>query len=80
MTAKIAAARKMKETGEPNDLISRLESDSRFGITKAELESLIDPIAFTGCAKEQTEDFLATVKAILDENKSEIPTGAEVRV
>ena len=76
----VAAARKMKETGEPNDLISRLESDSRFGITKAELESLIDPIAFTGCAKEQTEDFLATVKAILDENKSEIPTGAEVRV
>ena len=49
----------MKLEGGGNDLLDRIAADDRFPMNRSELESLLDVHKFTGCAKEQTETFLA---------------------
>ena len=65
----VETARQIKLYGGKNDLIYRILSDELFNIDKEELESLISAEGFTGRAKEQTEEFLAGVKIILEENR-----------
>ncbi len=55
----VAAAKKAKTTGEPNDLLERIAADSVFALTDAELNELTDPALFTGCAAYQTEKFIS---------------------
>lgn len=80
-THSMAAARKVKEEGAANDLIERIAGDSAFGMTMEELQSLMQPENFIGCAKEQTTEYLNTVVAqILEDNKDVIGLKAEINV
>ncbi len=75
----IAAAKAVKAEGAPNDLIARITADRRFGLTEGELVALLDPVKYTGFAREQTEEYVAKVRAVLD--KYDFPdTAGEVRV
>lgn len=62
----VAAGRAIKSEGAQNDLIARIAADSRFGLTESELAELLDPEKYTGFAREQTEEFVAKVRAMLD--------------
>lgn len=75
------AAKKVKEEGNRNDLIERIAADSAFGMSREQLQSLMKPENFIGCAKEQTEEYLNTVvKKILHENKDLLGLEAEINV
>lgn len=54
----VAAAERVKEHGESNDLIERIAGDAEFGMARAEIESMLDPARFTGRAAEQVTLFL----------------------
>ncbi|MCL2078943.1 MAG: adenylosuccinate lyase [Oscillospiraceae bacterium] len=64
------AARKIKEEGEENDLITRIQNDAAFGLTADEIDGLLRFENYTGRAKEQTEEFLSELRAILDTHKN----------
>ncbi|MEO1085303.1 MAG: adenylosuccinate lyase, partial [Acidobacteriota bacterium] len=49
------------ERGEPNPLIESIAGDSAFRASREEIESWLDPQAFTGRSAEQVEDFLGEV-------------------
>jgi len=53
-----AAAAKVKLEGGECDLIDRIAEDSRFGMTKAELEELLSPEKFIGRCPSQVEEFI----------------------
>ena len=75
----VAVAKRMKLEGGGNDLLDRIAADDRFPMNRSELESLLDVHKFTGCAKEQTEAFLAEfVRPVLEEYKDLL--GAEVSI
>ena len=54
----VAAGKEVKLNGSSNDLLERILADPIFGLTRAELQKLVDPHAFTGMAVHQTETFL----------------------
>jgi adenylosuccinate lyase len=54
----IAAGEVVKERGEQNDLADRIAADPAFGISRDELEAMLDPVRFTGRAAEQVDSFL----------------------
>ena len=49
------------EQGAPNPLIDSIVEDSDFRLSREEVESCIDPQAFTGRSEQQVEDFLGEV-------------------
>ena len=53
-----SAGKEVKLNGGSNDLLERILADPIFGLTRAELNKLVDPHAFTGMAVHQTETFL----------------------
>jgi adenylosuccinate lyase len=55
--AMVAAAR-IKDAGENNDLIERIAADPAFGLSRAELDALLDPALHVGRAPEQVDAFL----------------------
>ena len=57
-THSMEAARRVKQGDGVNDLLERILADPIFGLTRAELNKLVDPHAFTGMAVHQTETFL----------------------
>ena len=65
----VEAAKRIKQDGCDNDLISRILADKTFNITQNEMNVLIHAEQFTGRAKEQTEEFLSEIKLLLDNNK-----------
>ena len=54
----VAAGKEVKLNGGSNDLLERILADPIFGLTRDELDKLVDPHAFTGMAVHQTETFL----------------------
>jgi adenylosuccinate lyase len=54
----IAAAKRMKEEGADADLLERIADDDAFGLGRAELEEMVDPMRFVGRAPEQVARFL----------------------
>lgn len=54
----VAAGKAVKLGGGSNDLLERILADPIFGLTRDELQKLVDPHAFTGMAVHQTETFL----------------------
>ena len=54
----VAAGKAVKLNGGSNDLLARILADPTFGLTRDELDKLVDPHAFTGMAVHQTETFL----------------------
>ncbi|WP_289688159.1 adenylosuccinate lyase [Faecalibaculum rodentium] len=75
------AARQVKEFGRPNDLVDRIASDPRFGLTREQILESMEPSRFVGRAPEQTETFFREfVDPILDANKEALNMTAEISV
>ena len=75
----MAAAERVKLHGGENDLLERILADGAFGLSREELDGLLDPAAFTGMAAEQCAEFLDTrVRPVLDAN-GDVPR-AEARI
>ena len=53
------ASRRMKEEGEPCDLLDRLAADPAFGMTREQLEGVLDPKLYIGRCPEQVDEFLS---------------------
>ena len=53
------AARQVKIEGKKNDLIERIASDTTFGLSREELNELLDAKTFIGRAPEQVQEFVA---------------------
>ncbi|HEX6694761.1 MAG TPA: adenylosuccinate lyase [Longimicrobiales bacterium] len=54
----IAAAERVKEHGERNDLVDRIAGDTAFNMPRAALDALLDPMRHTGRAAQQVDRFL----------------------
>ena len=74
----VVAAKEIKLHGGENDLIARIAADPAFGTTAEELNSLLRAENFTGRATEQTKEFLAEVRPVLEENKALL--GMEIKI
>ena len=75
-----AAAAAVKQEGKQNDLIERIAADASFGLSRAEIDSLLDPKLFTGRSAEQVTEFLQeTVRPLLAAYDS-LPQAGELRV
>ena len=57
----IAAGRRVKEEGLDNDLIERIASDPRFGLSRDEIVTNLDPKNYTGRSEHQVEEFIRDV-------------------
>ena len=77
----VKAAEQVKAFGKDNDLIERIKADESFGLTEAEMESLLDPVKFTGMAEYQCEKFITeTVQPLLERNKQRVNVAAQINV
>ncbi len=77
----VACTKQIKLCGAENDLLERILADERFGLTSEELEELIRPETFTGCAEEQTREFLENeVYPIIEKYSSELGVDAKINV
>ena len=65
----MAATARMKE-GEPCDLLDRLAADPAFGMTRAELDAVMEPSLYIGRCKEQAEQLLAEYAPLLADAKT----------
>lgn len=57
----IAAGKRVKEEGLDNDLIERVASDPRFGLSRDEIVTNLDPKNYTGRSERQVEEFIRDV-------------------
>ena len=77
----LAAARVVKEEGGENDLIDRICADPAFGLSREEVDGLLDPAKFTGRAPQQTEEFnTRLIKPILEANADLLGERAQLSV
>lgn len=80
-THSMAAGRVVKEEGKPNDLLERIANDPAFNMTMENLNAIMDPKNFVGCAPAQTEDFINNVVAPrLEENKELLGITAQINI
>ena len=77
----MAAGRVVKVEGKENDLLERIAADPAFGMTKEQLDAIMEPKNFVGRAPEQTDEFIKeVVNPILEENKDILGMKAEINV
>lgn len=61
------AGKKVKVEGLENDLIERIAADKAFGVSIEDLEKILEPSNYIGCASMQVDDFLdEVVRPILE--------------
>ena len=65
----VAAGKAIKQEGASNDLLDRIAADPVFALSRAELDEIIADSCFTGMAVEQTEDYVAQVRRLLEDNR-----------
>ena len=65
----VAAGLAVKQEGAENDLLERIAADPIFGLTREEIQDIISEGRFTGMAEEQTEEYLKTVRDVLEANR-----------
>lgn len=71
----------VKQEGKDNDLVDRIAADPAFGMSKEEIEALLEPKNFVGRAPEQTQEFIKeVVSPILDAHKDVLGMRAEITV
>jgi adenylosuccinate lyase len=75
----VAAAERVKDHGERNDLIARITGDREFGMTHDEIEGMLDPARFTGRAAEQVDIFLRNEVEPVLKNHTEVDMVPELR-
>ncbi len=77
----VAVTKEIKLEGRPNNLLDRILADSRFHLTKEELDRILHVRNFIGCAPQQTEHFLINeVAPVLKENKAYLGVQVEINV
>ena len=77
----MAAAKQVKEEGAANDLLIRIADDPAFGMSLQQLEALMSPENFVGCAPQQTAVFLEEIiQPILMNNKKYLGIKAKITV
>lgn len=75
----LEAGRKVKEEGLENDLLKRIVGDPDIGISREEVDKILNVKAFVGRSREQVEKFLKEeVDPVLKANRELL--GAEARV
>lgn len=68
----MAAAQRMKEEGAASDLLDRIADDPAFGLTRDQLEEIVEPGRYIGRSPEQVDRFLQEwVEPMLDSNPDE---------
>ncbi len=76
-----AAAKRVKGEGADNDLLDRLAGDPEIGMSRAEIDAVLDVRAFVGRAPEQVDEFLAAeADPLLERYRDRLGRSAEVRV
>ena len=77
----LAAARRVKEEGEENDLIDRICGDPSFRLKREDVEAVLEPSRFTGRSAQQVEEYLSSVvRPMLDENSGLLGERAQLSV
>jgi adenylosuccinate lyase len=67
----MAAAKRMKEEGADADLLERIAEDEAFGLGRAELSDMVDPMRFVGRAPAQVARFLERdVEPVLERQRT----------
>lgn len=80
-THSMEAARTVKEKGLPCDLAFRISKDEAFGMSEKEINAVMDPKNFIGCAKEQTADYLKNVvRPLLNKNKKLLGMKSKIEI
>ena len=75
------AAKRVKMYGEANNLLDLIKQDSAFRLDADEIDALLDPQKFTGCAAAQTQDFIDThVAPVLNEYADCLGIKGDVKV
>lgn len=75
----MAAAARVKEKGEENDLLERIARDADFGLDSEALKAILDPADYVGRAPAQTEEFVRDyVAPVLAQNRGLL--GVEVKL
>ncbi len=75
------AGKLVKEEGFPNDLLRRISDDPAFNLSADQLEALMDPALYIGCASLQTEEFIRDmVDPVLAANKHLLGMKGDVHV
>ena len=80
-TYSMQAGEQVKKYGKENNLVDLIAADASFGMSRDEIEALLEPKNFVGRAPEQTEEFLDEIVApILEANKDILGVKAEINV
>ena len=75
------AGRVVKEEGKPNDLLDRIAADPMFGLSREQLDEVMQPEKYVGRAPQQVTEYLdEVVRPVLDENKDVLGEKAEINV
>ena len=74
------ASRRMKEEGESCDLLDRLAADPAFGMTREQLEGVLDPKLYIGRCPEQVDEFLRDYIQPVFDREGDVSVEAEVNV
>jgi len=76
-----AAAAQVKMEGKDNDLLERLANDPAIGMTRAEIDAILDVREFIGRAPEQTVEFVKhEIDPVLGRNRERLGAQSDVRV
>lgn len=77
----VAVTKQIKLNGAENNLLDLILADSRFGITKEELDDILHVRNFIGMAPQQTDEFVKSVIApVLEKNRGLIGVDVNIRV
>ncbi|MCI8756304.1 MAG: adenylosuccinate lyase [Oscillospiraceae bacterium] len=77
----IAAANVVKQEGGENDLIQRVCQDPAFGLTREELEKVLEPKMFIGRSSDQVKEYLQEfVNPVLEANRDLLGERAQLSV
>ena len=76
-----AAARRVKVDGGENDLLERLAADATIGMSRGEIEAVLDLREFVGRAPEQVVEFVENeVQPVLNRHAINLGAASDVRV
>ncbi|MBI4410242.1 MAG: adenylosuccinate lyase, partial [Gemmatimonadetes bacterium] len=75
----LAAAERIKDRGEPNDLLERIVGDAAFGLSREEIADMLDPARHVGRAPAQVTAFLDREVEPLLRRERAAPTPPELR-
>ena len=75
----VAAGKQVKEGGE-NDLLDRIAADPAFGLTRKEIDEILQKSRLTGMAAEQTEAYLKEIRALLAENAEALQNACQTEI